>query len=506
MHRLVKNIVFILLALALQLKAADKYCVYFTDKAGSYFNPDTYFVYNNSNTTVDSTDFPLTEFYVKTVQKITGNISTKSRWLNAVVVKANEGEIEKVDQLSFVKSIVKLGSKSQLAGYKFKAALHNEAYSIMSDQLTSMQGQQFINKGFNGKGIRIAVFDAGFTGVDQSPVFEHLRNNGQIVKTWDFVKNQENVFAYNQHGTMVLSCLAGIYQNSELGLATGAEYLLARTESNMETLSEEEYWLQAVEWAYRNGADIINSSLGYTYHRYFENDMDGHTSLVAKAAAMAAEKGILVVNAMGNDGDNSWEYMCTPADVENVMAVGGINPETGIHIPFSSFGPTADKRMKPNVSAYGHVVTGSNKKLIEAYGTSFATPLVAGFAACVLQMHPDFNLETLFEEIEKSGNLYPYFDYAHGFGVPQAGYFTDSPTVKEEKISILKLNQTILVSPQDEGGKVFYHIQEPGDALEKYSVVEVTSAHAMQIPFSEVEGKILRVHYKGFTVEKSFVQ
>jgi len=506
MIKKVLYIVFFLFVYTLQMAGSQKYCIYFTDKSGSEFNPESYLQpYNNEMTSqIDSIDFPLNREYIKTIETITGEISSESRWLNAVIVKTGSLEIEKIRSLSFVKEIEILNKTAKLAKYKFKATLHTEAYTIMSGQLTSMQGNLFANNGYNGRGVRIAIFDVGFTGADKSPVFEHLRKNGQIIKTYDFVRKTENVYGFNHHGTMVLSCLAGRTDGKNLGMATGAEYLLARTESNMETLSEEEYWLQAVEWAYQNNVDIINSSLGYTYHRYFEKDMDGKTSLVARAAAIAASKGILVVNAMGNDGESNWQYMCTPADVENVMAVGGIDPNTGIHIPFSSFGPTADKRMKPNVSAYAHVITGSNNKLAEAYGTSFASPLVAGFAACVLQMHPDYNMETLFEEIEKSGNLYPYFDYAHGYGIPQADYFVNKKNEEPISVSIIEFNEAVVINSADGGGMLYYHIQQPNGTLEKYGVAEISSQEAMQLSAKELKGKLLRVHYKGSTTEKQF--
>jgi serine protease AprX len=504
MTQKVKYIAALLILATLSVSASQKYCIYFTDKQGSSFNAAAYFGGNEINRPIDSSDFPLVAAYVKSIENIAGPISSQSRWLNAVVVSANARQIELMGQYPFVKKTEPLRATVKLAKYKFKATLHTESYRLMTDQVASMQGERFHQKGLNGKGVRVAIFDAGFTGADKSPLFEHLHKNGQIVGTYDFVKKNENVYAHNHHGTMVLSCLAGIFDGRELGLATGAEFLLARTESNLETLNEEEYWLQAVEWAYRNGADIINSSLGYTYHRYFAAEMDGQTSLVAKAAAMAAEKGILVVNSMGNDGQNNWEFVCTPADVENVMAVGGIDPNTGIHIPFSSFGPTADKRMKPNVSAYGHVVAGSNKKLTEAYGTSFASPLVAGFAACVMQMNPGYGLDKLFDEIEKSGHLYPYFDYAHGYGIPQAGYFVDAANPAKPLADIALLNQTVIIHTFDEGGKVFYHIQQPNGVLEKYSVVEVSAGKTLQLPLEDVKGKTLRAYYKGATIERSF--
>ena len=106
-------------------------------------------------------------------------------------------------------------------------------------------------------------------------------------------------------------------------MATGAEFLLAITETIGEEFFEEENWLAAMEWAYKNGANIISSSLGYTYHRYYTINMDGKTSLVSRAAKIAASKGMLVINAMGNEGDNDWQFMATPADADSVLSIGG---------------------------------------------------------------------------------------------------------------------------------------------------------------------------------------
>lgn len=167
-------------------------------------------------------------------------------------------------------------------------------------------------------------------------------------------------------------------------MASNAEFLLARTEVNAEPFAEEEWWLAAAEWAGKNGAHIINSSLGYTYHRYFPEQMDRKTSLVARAANMAASKGIIVVNAMGNDGDNSWKAVGTPADADTVLSVGSVDPYKEYKINFSSFGPTVDGRMKPNVTNSGFAAVAVKKdKLGNAHGTSFASPLISGFVACI---------------------------------------------------------------------------------------------------------------------------
>ncbi len=160
--------------------------------------------------------------------------------------------------------------------------------------------------------------------------------------------------------------------------------------------------------------------------------MNGKKSLVARAANMAASKGMLVVNAAGNDGETKWKHLGTPADADSVLSVGGISPESDYHFSFSSYGPTADKRLKPNVCAYGAVMESGKKGLTTTYGTSFASPLVAGFAACAWQTNRRLNNMELFKEIEKSADLYPYFDYAHGYGVPQAGYFINRQKYNEE--------------------------------------------------------------------------
>ena len=172
--------------------------------------------------------------------------------------------------------------------------------TTLTDQLVRMQGELFRAKGIDGKGIRIAVLDGGFPKVNTHIAFKHLRDNGQILKTWNFPNHKENVYGWNGHGTMTLSNIAGRKDGKDLGLATGAEFLLARTEVEPEPFKEEVWWMQAMEWADKNGANLISSSLGYGKDRYYTKDMDGK-SYVAKAGNIAARKGILVVCSAGNE-------------------------------------------------------------------------------------------------------------------------------------------------------------------------------------------------------------
>ncbi|HYX08128.1 MAG TPA: S8 family serine peptidase [Bacteroidales bacterium] len=497
---------------------AGRYWVIFTDKSNSHFDPYEYFDARaiqrriiNKLPLFDSTDLPVNPDYIKAVKKITSNIRTESRWMNAVSVDASKETSEKLSALPFVASILPVQfSKSNIEAY-YPLTLSPDQEKLVSGQLSSMQGNLFIKKELDGTGIRIAVFDAGYKKADQMPLLEHLFRDKKILKTWDFVRNKENVYAHNMHGTMVLACLAGRKDSIRTGLATGAEFLLARTEKWGEPFSEEENWLAAAEWADKNGANIISSSLGYTYHRYFKQDMNGQTSLVARAANMAAAKGILVVNAMGNDGKSSWGVVNTPADADSVLSVGGIDPVTGLHIGFSSFGPTSDFRTKPNVCAYGEVVSVGKKGLKTVYGTSFSTPLVAGFAACAWQSDPSLNNMELFKKIESSGSLFPYYDYAHGYGVPQAGYFISKNSSEKEveetftvhrKKAGIEIKISRAPTGKSEKNYLYYHLTGDNNTIIYYAVIKVTQAFSITIPESKLkDAKALEAFYRGYYLQ-----
>lgn len=489
----------------------DKYWVFFTDKNNTTFSPLDYFHpkaierrIKNNLPLKDYTDYPLCQNYIDSVQKIAQNIYVQSRWFNAISIKAAEEQIEQLKKYSFVKKIQPILIQTYPCIGKYGVELNESETELLSKQITHLQGEYFKQNNIDGSGVRIAVFDAGFPNVDFCPAFKHIRDNNRIIKTYDFAKQKEFVYDYNAHGTMVLSCIGGIINGKNIGLATGAEFLLARTEIEREPLSEEENWLSAVEWADKNGADIINSSLGYTFHRYFKDDMDGHTSLVVKAANRAATKGILVVNAMGNDANTEWRVVSTPADSDSVFSIGGIDPDTDFHITFSSLGPTADMRKKPNVSAYAVVIAAGKSKLKQTQGTSFSSPLIAGFAACVMQLKPDLNNMQVIRAIEQSASLYPYFDYAHGYGIPQAAYFFTQKTdttinnihfnKKGHNIEI-KINETSI--DQEANNYLYYHIVNENNIIEKYFVVNVTSNIAAKIFLNDYDNpKIIRACYK----------
>lgn len=458
----------------------------------------------------DHTDLPVNDKYVDQISKNCSKVYYASRWLNAVAVESDK--IENIIALPFVVGYVQVESNFNTcsSSEKYLKDLSKEELKMLLNQTERMGASDFKKANITGKGIRIAIFDAGFPGVDKNEVFEHIRKRNGIILTYDFVKGKEFVYGYSSHGASVLSCIAGkINDTLNIGLATDAEFLLARTEhAQKEPFSEEVNWMKAMEWADKNGAQIINSSLGYTAQRYFTTQMNGKTSLVAKAANMAAAKGILVVNAAGNDGDGEWKTLGTPADADSVLTVGGVDPETDYHTSFSSYGPNQRKILKPNVCAYGHVIAASPKSLTKTQGTSFSSPLVAGFAACALQSLGKVKWAELFKAIEESGHLYPYFDYAHGYGIPQAaGILKSNETITEPTFKFVERTDYIKIFAADTLAKqnakynlMYYSIKNAVNTIDSYYVIDVKKEEVKEINLKDIpEGGSVSVWYKGYS-------
>ncbi len=429
------------MALALPTIGQQTWWVFLADKSGTTFNPYDYFDsraldrYAQCGADLyDSTNYPLNSHYVDQVVALATEEVGSSRWMNAVGVVATSEQADRISRLPFVLQVQPIVGNMQPASCSGQTdaadvqLVDTSLTRYQTVQVLRMQGNLFREKGIDGTGIRIAVFDGGFPKVNTHEAFKHLRDAGRIIATWNFPNRKENVYGWNSHGTMTLSCIGGRWKGRDLGLATGAEYLLARTEVEAEPFKEEIWWQQAVEWADRNGANIISSSLGYGKDRYYTRDMDG-TSYVARAANMAARKGMLVVCSAGNEADdNTWQYIVTPSDADSALCIGGITHSLTDyeHISFASFGPTADGRQKPNLCAIAHVKAASPQNdtaYNNVYGTSFSCPLVAGFAACAWQTNRDMTNMQLFDALQYSADLYPYCDYAFGYGVPQASYF-----------------------------------------------------------------------------------
>jgi subtilisin family serine protease len=288
-----------------------------------------------------------------------------------------------------------------------------------------LNGHLLHQSNYRGEGMVIAVFDAGFQNVDQLPAFNNLWENDQILGVRDFEDKDGMVFDSHVHGTMVLSVMSVNMPETYVGTAPAAKYWLLRTEvGNSEYLIEEYNWLAAAEFADSAGVDLINSSLGYTTfddtsqnHTY--QDMDGFSTPVSKAASMAASKGILVVNSAGNLGNSAWHYISAPADADSIMSVGAVDPFSQ-YVSFSSTGPTADGRIKPDVSAQGMSTATQyvDSSFVMGNGTSFSAPLITGLTACLWQKYPELTNIEIINKIRRSSHQYSNPDSLLGYGIP----------------------------------------------------------------------------------------
>ncbi len=402
--------------------AQDKYWIFLTDKAGG----DRYTL---SNTTLKNrellglsqqqeSDKELSTHYLAMLKAKGVEPVCKSRWLNAVSACIKDELLEEVKGLPFVSKVVPL-HKTLVMGVPADDLVPD----YMSRALGQLQAESFLQEGLTGAGITIGVIDAGFLGADSDASLRHLFERRQIKGIRDYINPQKKEFFGQRetqldfHGTTVLKNIAGFdtARMVQFGLARHADFYLARTDhGKREFRGEEDFWVAALEWMDSLGVRVINTSLGYALgfddpaENYRPDQMDGQTSVIARAAQIAAEeKGILIVVSAGNDGGNrKWKVISTPADARGVLSVGATPGHARERISYSGVGPEFLPYLKPNVVCFSMT------------GTSFSAPVVAGMAACLLQKNPRLSNKQLIDIIEKSGHLYPYGNNFIGYGVP----------------------------------------------------------------------------------------
>lgn len=433
--------------------AQNKYWVQFTDKNGTPYslaNPSAYLSpralarRTTQSIAIDSTDLPVNPAYIAGVAATGATVHSHSKWFNGVVVFTNNSAvISQIQALPYVASVSGVGQRhagpghdkfdeetftpvaqnTQRTGGVYSSALN---YGASYNQINMLGGVCLHNAGFRGQGMQIAIIDAGFYHADQLPVFDTLFMNNRILGTWDFVMDEPSVYEDNTHGSMVLSCMGGNLPGELVGTAPDASYWLLRSEeAATEYLVEEYYWASAAEFADSVGADVINSSLGYTeFDDPSENhvyaDMDGVTTPCAKAANFAARKGIAVIVSAGNSGQSSWFYIGTPADADSALAIAATDA-SGVVAGFSSRGFAPDGGIKPNLAAQGQ-----NSVVCDPFGTgtqtgsgtSFASPILCGLVACLLQAHPTMPNMQLYQVMEMSASQYAAPDSLLGYGIP----------------------------------------------------------------------------------------
>jgi len=385
---------------------------------------------NRQKIAIDETDLPVSPVYLDTLKKRGLEIHHTSKWLNGITVKTADAPLmQKIAALPFVASVqltrpasVLKSAKNKFNEDEIQASIDPATYGNALTQLTQLNGQYLHNQGFRGKGIQIAVLDAGFWHVNEIEAFDTLRLNKRILGTRDFVDPNADFYQQHTHGMSVLACMGGNLPGKLVGTAPDASYYLIRTEKDpTEYLVEEDNWVVGAELADSVGVDVVNSSLGYSEfddpamnHSY--SDLNGKKTRITQAANMAFSKGILVFNSAGNEGAGG---INAPADGENVIAVAAVSKD-GVRAAFSSVGPAFGGAIKPNVAAMGgntYLITSSG---VSGYssGTSFSSPVLAGMGACLLQANPGANVKQVKMAIEQSAHQYTKPDSLLGYGIP----------------------------------------------------------------------------------------
>jgi serine protease AprX len=394
---------------------------------------------------VDEYDIPVYKPYVDSIRQDVDKIRHTSRWLNAVSVEATSQSLQMISRFRFVEKVDKVltytfrepvvipQAEPESLPETTLAATHVLDYGTSLDQAAQLNIPALHNMGYSGRGVLICMLDDGFNNLSHEAL-DHL----DIVATRDFVNgdaivsDQPGQMGNGDHGTFTLGTIAGYQPAQLIGPAYGASFLLGKTEnSEWERHIEEDHWIAGAEWADTLGADIISSSLGYR-DRFSEDeadysweDMDGETTVVAKGANIAASRGILIVNSAGNEGLSlsGRNTLVSPSDSADVLAAGAVDSE-GSRARFSSVGPTADGRIKPDLMAMGQSVYTSGPDAPNDYefvdGTSFACPLVAGVAALLLEVNPSWTNQDIMTALKSTSSLAESPDNRSGWGIVDA--------------------------------------------------------------------------------------
>ena len=428
--------------------ATNIYWVQFTDKNNSPYsidNPEAYLSPRalqrraDQGIGIDEYDIPVNPQYLQAVADCGAQLLNPSKWLNGVTVyTANSNVIDSINALEFV-SMVRNCPNDLKAQEQKERWLANEMkpieaarrirgyYGGAETQVTQLKVDYLHELGYDGTGIVIAVLDGGFVGTEEHFCFDNMREEGRLLGTRDFVYGSNSVYTQSTHGTSCLSTMAAYDPNEMMGTAPKASYYLIHTEnSDSENIVEEYICVTGAEYADSLGVDVCSTSLGYVdfdmsqWDHPFEH-FDGHTAPMTIGAEIAASRGMICVNAAGNDGDG----VCTlgiPGDAEHILTIGAVDGN-GNRAYFSSVGPTYDGRIKPDVMAMGegtYVASGYNSwgAYYNGNGTSFATPVLAGAVACLRQARPYASVQDICDVIRQSGDHLDNPDNNYGYGIP----------------------------------------------------------------------------------------
>jgi serine protease AprX len=427
-----------------------RYFVAFTDKNNSAYNvnnPQQFLSQRainrrtNQSIAITTEDIPVDTAYVNKVAQTGALVMCRSRWFNGVVVRlTNQAQLNSINALPFVVSSKPLAKVNppqinipvaeNIKSNEKPDAVQSDRfdYGLSKNQIYLLNGQCLHNQGYDGTGMQIAIIDEGFYQAPNLTVFDTLWHNHQVISVHDFFTG--DTLLYNNstlggHGTEVLSCIAANYSGQMVGSAPYAKFYLLRSEiDSAEKIIEEYQWVSAIEYADSAGADVVNSSLGYTtFDDATQNhtwaDLNGRISVASISATMAARRGMITCVAAGNEGGSAWQKISVPADADSILAVGAVDA-SGAYAFFSSVGNSADGRIKPDVAAdgWGSYIAYTSNNIAAANGTSFASPTMAGMVACLWQANPTKKNMQIIDAIKQSASQYANPDSLLGYGIP----------------------------------------------------------------------------------------
>ncbi|MES2568155.1 MAG: S8 family peptidase [Bacteroidota bacterium] len=427
------------------LQSQTKYWVKFKDKNLSPYSvssPTAFLSQKSINRraaqgiTVDISDIPVNQTYINQVNSTGAQVIQRSKWMNAaIVIITNTVQLAAVNSLTCVLNSSPVGRLIKTEDDKICNILEDKLQKTASvasfnygpsfTQNNQIGADCMHSNGFRGENMTIGVLDSGFENANNNAVFDSLRNEGRILGTRDIVAGNSSVYEDDAHGAMVLSLISGNTPGKLIGTGPKTKLYLIRTEDvSSEKPIEENNWIVGAEYADSVGVDIITTSLGYTtfdspFPNHIYSHLNGRTAAMSIASTMAVRKGIFVLNAAGNDGGNSWNYIGIPADADSICTVGSVN-SSGVIAGNSSVGPTADGRIKPDLSAMGQnaYVCSSSGVFFGGSGTSFATPVLAGAVACLWQANPTKTNMEILNALKATASKASSPNNIYGWGIP----------------------------------------------------------------------------------------
>jgi len=474
--------------------------VFFADKenvAASIANPITILSQaaidrkSNQGIVIDERDVPLNETYKAAISNAAGiTVLAKSKWMNAVYVRGSQANIENLEDLSFVSEIEYMDRSlnrnfpepKRIDKFEIESAERVVYNYGAAENQTEMIGVEYLHEqDFTGEGIAVAFMDNGYPNVMFNPAFEKMRTEGRLLGYYDFVERTESYQGSGNHGAHTLSDAAAYLEGQFIGTGPNASYYLFVTEDGgSETPAEEAYWVEALERADSLGVYVTNTSLGYQdfdnpAYTYQYSDLDGQTALASRGANHGYDKGLINVTSAGNSGYN-FGYVGSPADAPGAFTIGAVDAYEN-YAYFSSYGPTYDGRVKPDVMAQGELAAIVNQygTVSLTNGTSFSSPIIAGAVASLWQAFPNKSNEVIMQAIRESASLYNNPTDEMGYGIPDFG---DA------------LNRLIQLDVEDQMKETLFALY-PNPVIDRINISFPNNTDRAELVLYDVLGKIV---------------